>query len=98
MGASQDKSNQSDNSIIRNDSIKKIIRTTAIQTLMPQLEDDRDSNENRKKSENINGNRELTELEELDLYYDFDYVPPNIDEYDRPPSRSLFYEESSVEL
>ena len=40
----------------------------------------------------------LTELEELDLYYDFDYVREIQDEEKRPWCKSIFDEDTDVIL
>ena len=69
------------------------MRRTALHTLSPDSNEDKDTTE-----KIINNERKLTELEELDLYYDFDYVSPHRDDYDRPPSRSLFEDEDIVEI
>ena len=73
---------------------KNIAKNTALQTLLP----DSSTTKNKYQVNIMSDERKLTELEELDLYYDFDYVSPDRNEYDRPPSRSLFEDENIIEI
>ena len=72
---------------------RNTLNNKELQTLLADTNNDENDTENIMHDE-----RKLTELKELDLYYDFDYVSPYRNDYDRPPSRSLFEDEDIVEI
>ena len=77
---------------------KNIVKNTALQILLPDINVDKDTTEKSNEVIIMNSERKLTELEELDFYYNFDYVSPHRNDYNRPPSRSLFEDEDIIEI
>ena len=86
---SDTESNHDDNDI------KSLIRTVALQTLLPKKVDEQVHSVSNLIAMEIEA---LTELEELDLYYDFDYVREVQDEEKRVWCKSIFDEDSDVIL
>ena len=73
--------------------IKNYIRRTALQTLIPKA-----GHENIDTESNVMENKELTELEELDNYYDFDYVSDLKVEEENTFSKSVFHDVSDEKM
>ena len=80
IAPSQPYSSNHHNDSVRNISMNRDIQTSLIQTSQKDI--------------NSGIVRKISELEELDLFYDWDYVNPKLD-YNSPPSPSLFQHEES---